>query len=108
MQRLFVVLSLMSVLSWAHFLTAQVSTASLTGLITDQTNAAAAHVQVTIVSEDTGYKRSTDTDGAGYYSFPELPIGTYSLTVTHSGFATLQQKVTLQTAQKTRRDFVLR
>jgi len=107
MQRLFVVLSLLLVSLWVGSLAAQVSTASLTGLITDQTNAAAANVEVTVVSADTGYKRTAKTDGTGYYTFPELPIGKYEISVSHAGFATLQERVTLQTAQKARRDFVL-
>jgi hypothetical protein len=87
---------------------AQINTASLTGLVTDQSGAAAPKVHVTVLSEATGYTRSADTDGAGYYSFAELPIGVYSITISASGFSTLQENVTLDTAQKVRRDFVLR
>jgi outer membrane receptor protein involved in Fe transport len=108
MRRLFNGLALIALLFLRLSLMAQVNTASLTGLVTDQSNAAAAHVQVTVSSEATGYSRSVETDATGYYSFPELPIGAYSIKITQQGFSTLQQKVTLETAQKVRRDFVLR
>src|SRR5262249_51759394 len=87
---------------------AQINTASLTGLVTDQSNAAATKAQVTVLSETTGYTRTTETDNAGYYSFPELPIGTYSVSISLTGFSTMKEKVTLETAQKARRDFVLK
>jgi len=54
---------------------AQVNTASLSGLVTDQTNAALVHAHVTVTNNATGLVRETDTDAAGYYAFPDLQIG---------------------------------
>ena len=90
------------------FLSAQVNTASLTGLITDPTNATVSHVKVTAQNADTGYARNTETDTSGWYSFQELPIGSYRITLKRQGFATMGETVTLNTAEKVRRDFVLR
>jgi len=99
---------IISCLFTSNLLSAQVSTASLTGLVLDQTNAAAVNVKVTVLNHSTGFKRSVETDKAGYYYFPELPIGIYGVRVEQQGFATLRETITLDTAQKARRDFVLR
>src|SRR5262249_37590270 len=66
------------------------------------------HVKVAVENPATGYARTAETDGNGYYSLSELPIGSYRITVSHQGFSTLAETVTLNTAEKVRRDFVLR
>src|SRR5262249_20353444 len=81
----------------------QVNTASLTGLVTDQSHAVVPHVQVTITNTQTGYSRSAETDDAGYYSFQDLPIGPYRLSVSFTGFANMEQAVTVNTGEKIRR-----
>jgi Carboxypeptidase regulatory-like domain/TonB dependent receptor/TonB-dependent Receptor Plug Domain len=86
---------------------AQINTASLSGLITDQSNATVARVHIAVTNSDTGYTRQGETDGTGYFSFQDLPIGTYKVSVAQDGFATLEQQVVLGTAEKVRRDFVL-
>jgi hypothetical protein len=96
------------VLWLANSLLAQVNTASLTGLVTDSTNATVSRVKVTARNADTGYTRTNETGPSGYYSFAELPIGSYRLTISRQGFATMGETVTLSTAEKARRDFVLK
>jgi hypothetical protein len=87
---------------------AQVNTASLTGLVADQTNAALVHAHVTATNNATGLVRETDTDAAGYYSFPDLPIGEYRVVVTMDNFQTVEAKVTLGTAERVRRDLLMK
>jgi outer membrane receptor protein involved in Fe transport len=87
---------------------AQVNSANLSGLITDASNAVVAHVKVAVENTATGYSRTGETDANGYYSFADLPIGSYRISVSHQGFATLAETLTLNTAEKVRRDFVLR
>ncbi|HVJ09527.1 MAG TPA: TonB-dependent receptor [Acidisarcina sp.] len=86
---------------------AQINTASLTGLVTDASGAVVAKVPVTVQGQATGFTRTTETDNAGYYTFSNLPIGQYSISVSKDGFATVSQQVLLQTAEKARRDFAL-
>ena len=86
---------------------AQVNTSSLTGLVTDPSGAIVPNATVTATSTDTGYVRAVKTDGAGYYSFQNLPIGQYTVRVEASGFSTDEEKVTLNVAEKRRRDFSL-
>ena len=87
---------------------AQVNTASLSGLVTDQTNAALVHAHVTATNNATGLVRETDTDAAGYYSFPDLPIGEYRVVVTMQNFETIEARVNLGTAERVRRDLSLK
>ena len=86
---------------------AQGNDASLTGLVTDQSNAAVANAKVTARNRSTNYSQEVRTDVAGSYSFLSLPIGEYTLSVEREGFGTATTEVTLETAQKARQDFEL-
>jgi len=85
----------------------QVSTASLTGLVTDQSEAVLSDVKVTVRNTSTNVERTTTTDSSGYYVFPTLPIGQYRLTAERAGFQTVEREVTLETAQKGRQDLMM-
>lgn len=86
---------------------AQVSSASLTGLVSDPSGAVVAGARVTARGSATNLERSAATDSAGYYYFASLPIGQYEISVEASGFAKAAQTVTLETAQRGRQDFTL-
>ncbi len=88
-------------------LVAQVNTASLSGIVTDPSGAAVQNVTVTVTNTSTGYVRTVTTDNAGYYTFQNLPIGEYTARVESPGFSTYQENVTLNVAEKSRRDFSL-
>jgi hypothetical protein len=64
------------------------STASLNGTVTDSTGAAVPNAKVSATNQATGVVSETQTDGAGAYLFPALPIGIYRLEVKASGFQT--------------------
>ena len=66
---------------------AQRSTATVRGSVTDPTGAVVPGARVTITSEDTGLTRSVTANSAGLYSFPDLPVGSYSIEVELSGFS---------------------
>jgi hypothetical protein len=61
---------------------------SLNGTVTDKTGASLAHASVTILDVDTGVTHTTVSSSAGEFAFQDLPVGTYSVTVTTSGFST--------------------
>ena len=86
---------------------AQMASSSLTGLVVDPSGANVAHVEVTVTNRATGLTRKEETDNAGYYSFPSLPIGAYNVSVTQPGFRSESEEVQLDAAEKTRRDFTL-
>src|SRR5438034_11068245 len=65
---------------------AQRITASLRGTVTDSTGAVVPGATVTVKNENTGFSRSTITNGSGSYSFGELPTGPYTVEVSLTGF----------------------
>src|ERR1035437_336014 len=71
---------------------AQFTTARLSGTVLDPSGAALPGATVTVQNELTTYKRDATTNSAGEYLFPVLPVGTYQITVTMTGFDTYIQK----------------
>ncbi len=61
---------------------------SIRGRVTDPANAAIAQADVKIENTETGLARSTETTEEGYYVFPNLPLGSYTVTVQKAGFNT--------------------
>ncbi len=78
-----VILLLSSVSLWA-----QVSTSSITGVVTDASGAVVASAKVELKNEDTGAVFNGATTSAGVYSFASLTPGRYTVTVTQPGFQT--------------------
>jgi hypothetical protein len=58
----------------------------ITGEVTDASGGVIPNVAVTLVGEQTSLTRTAKTNGAGVYSFVNLPIGTYTLNYTAEGF----------------------
>jgi len=69
-------------------LMAQTFRGTILGTVTDPSGAVVSGAKVTVKNVDTGLERTTETSSDGSYSLPELPIGTYSVTVTQGGFQT--------------------
>src|SRR5580658_7213826 len=86
---------------------AQGSGSSLSGLITDNSQAVVPAAVVKARHLSTNVSSETSSDTAGYYRFPSLPIGEYEVTVDHPGFAKASQRVHIETAQRARQDFAL-
>lgn len=68
---------------------AQTEKASISGRITDQTNAVVPDAVVEIRNTDTGIVSSTKTNDQGVYAFPSLPPGNYIMNVRKQGFRTV-------------------
>ena len=82
--RLFVLAAL---LAWAAASVAYASvTASISGTVTDPSGAVVPNATVTAHAVDTGVDSTTQTNAAGFYSFPALPTGKYDVRVKASGF----------------------
>jgi Carboxypeptidase regulatory-like domain/TonB dependent receptor-like, beta-barrel len=78
---------------------AQLSTAQLSGRITDESGAVLPGVTVTATQTDTGLTRSVTTDASGTYVLPNLPTGPYRLEAALQGFRTYAQTgIVLQVA----------
>ncbi|HEY6185463.1 MAG TPA: TonB-dependent receptor, partial [Terriglobales bacterium] len=69
-------------------LIAQTFRGGIVGTVTDKSGAAVAEAHVTVVSGETGLVRSTETDSEGNYTFTELPLGVYEVSVVKPSFRT--------------------
>jgi hypothetical protein len=88
--------------------TAQVSTASLTGLVTDPQGGAVPQAAVKATNKATNFSQTATTNSSGYYTFASLPIGSYVVTVEMQGFKkATTEDVVLEVGQKGRMDFTL-
>lgn len=87
---------------------AQVTGATLSGTVKDTSGATVPGATVSIKNTATGIVREVTTDGAGFYTAPNLPPGTYDVTSTSQGFATqVQTATTLIVGQQQVLDFTL-
>ena len=78
-------------------------TASLTGTVTDASGAAVPGAQVAARNAEHGINRTGTTNESGDFLFSSLPIGSYDLTVTSTGFKKYEAKgVVLRIAEKAR------
>ncbi len=69
---------------------AQTFRGTVLGTVTDSSGAALVGATVTVHNVDTGVDRVTETTTDGGYLMPELPVGTYNVTIEMKGF----QKIT--------------
>ena len=67
---------------------AQTFRGTILGTVTDPSGNLVAGATVKVKNAETGIERATTTSADGSYTLPELPVGTYSVTVTQSGFQT--------------------
>ncbi|MEW6126800.1 MAG: TonB-dependent receptor [Acidobacteriota bacterium] len=65
---------------------AQGTTSRVTGIVTDQNNAAIAGAKVTLTNEGTQLSFTTESSSTGTYLFDSVQIGNYTLTVEKDGF----------------------
>jgi len=91
------------VAAWAASLAfGQAGRGRITGLITDPSGAAVPAATIKLLNPATGVTQTAQTTGSGLYSFSSLNPGTYNVTVSKKGFATLVQKsVAVQVDQTT-------
>ena len=62
--------------------------ATVTGIVNDPSGSPVAGATVRIRSDDTGVETVLTTNESGAYTSPLLVLGTYTVTVEHSGFKT--------------------
>ena len=87
---------------------AQEVTGSIQGTITDPSGAPVAKAKVAATDNDRGTVFRTETNDAGFYNLPRVPVGTYSVRVEHPGFNIAQQQnVPLELNQAARVDIAL-
>ena len=88
---------------------AQVSGATLSGVVTDPSNSPVPGATLSIKSAGTGIARDVTTDADGFYSAPNLPPGAYEITTSAAGFSTqVQTGVTLTVGAQQTLNFTLK
>src|SRR3989442_2092898 len=71
---------------------AQTITATLQGVVRDASHAVLPGATVTLRDANTGFVRTTTTDGTGTYVLGYVPAGTYDLTIELSSFKTYKRE----------------
>ena len=70
------------------------STGSITGTVSDSSGAAIPDAAVTLTNTGTTQSRTVQTNASGLFSFPDLPIGAYTMQISKAGFATQKRSAT--------------
>ncbi len=108
MRRLALLGAVLALLAMAGTAGAQTATGQITGTVKDTTGAVVPGVTVTVHSDLTGLTRTATTNPNGAYSFPLLPVGTYSVSAELTGFSVAKQTaIRLQVDQVVRIDLTL-
>ncbi|MGB0033936.1 MAG: TonB-dependent receptor [Candidatus Acidiferrales bacterium] len=88
---------------------AQTFRGTILGTVTDSTGASVVGAKITVRNVDTGIERTTQTNEAGEYNVPELPVGTYKVTIESQGFqAAVTTDVKVGVASERRVDATLK
>ena len=70
-------------------LLAQVTTATISGTVSDSSGATVPDAMVQVKNTGTGITQSTNTDGQGRFTVPSLLVGVYQVTAAKAGFQTV-------------------
>ena len=75
----------------------QKTSGNIEGIVTDANGAvvAGANVSARATGTTAGYNQTTTTNSDGYYQFAQVPVGTYSLSTSNTGFKTTNTEVTV-------------
>ncbi len=75
-----------------YLVVAQTGTTSLRGTVSDSKGAVLPGATVTVTDPQTGFSRTTKTDGQGGYQLLQLPPATYIVTAQANGFGVVKQE----------------
>jgi hypothetical protein len=76
--------TLLLLLIFSSFAPAQTTGGRILGRVLDPSGAVIAGVKVHLINEQTGVSRDTETDTAGDYQLPDVPVGTYRISMSVS------------------------
>ena len=74
---------------------------TIQGTVTDKSGAVVTGAQVVAKNKGTDLERTASTSDTGYYRFELLPVGTYTVTVSKAGFASVSQTMEILIGQMT-------
>lgn len=100
--------SVLMMVALVFSVSAQTNKATLSGTVTDSQGAVVTDANVKVTNTTTGAVRETTTNSDGFYEVPLLDIGTYTVSVSKTGFQSVKREnVVLQTATETSADVQL-
>ena len=104
-----VLLFVIVLVAWTAPVKAQLaSSTSLTGTVTDPSNAIVPGANIRAVNTATGIAYTATTNQNGIYNILYVPVGSYTITVKASGFVTeVHSNIIVNNNQTVRTDFVL-
>src|SRR3981081_196259 len=80
---------------------AQFDSGQISGYVRDPSQAIVSGATVSAINEGSADERSTTTNANGYYVFPNLPVGKYTLTAEVAGFKKIiETGINLDSASK--------
>ena len=82
----FIIIALMTVVLPLAFAQTEAINGSMRGRLTDPAGAAVPGATVTVVNDATQYTREVQSNNDGYFVIPNLPLGTYTMTIKKEGF----------------------
>lgn len=88
----YVCLAVLALLISAGRVQGQAQTATISGTATDASGGALAGAKVQVTNVGTNTTQSTTTDAQGRYTIAQLPVGTYNVEASLSGFQTVVHK----------------
>jgi len=92
--------------AWAQ---SQATTATIEGVVMDESGAVVSGAEVELRRAATGFVQTKTTDSNGRYIFTAVPVGTYDVTVTMSGFQPVRHEgVTLTVGARQSLDVTVR
>ena len=92
----------------ASTILAQSSSGTFLGTVRDSTGAIIPGATVSILNQETGFRREIVSNSAGEYELPYVPLGNYTVTCKSKGFKSVDRTgINLQVDQKAKLDFSL-
>lgn len=85
MRKIFILLAMMTFLVAGVFAQSQATTGNIEGNVVDSTGAVVPNVTVTATNQDTGFEKTTQTNGDGNFILPLLQPGNYKVTTAAVG-----------------------
>ena len=92
----------------ASTILAQSSSGTFLGTVRDSTGAIIPGATISILNQETGFRREIVSNSAGEYELPYVPLGNYTVTCKSKGFKSVDRTgINLQVDQKAKLDFSL-
>jgi len=100
-------IAMAALLAFASAIAAQVTGGAVTGTVLDPDGSAVVGATISLKDKSRGLDFTAQTTGAGSYQFTNVPTGTYTMTVTATGFAESTGQVLVSLNQTVTADVAL-